>query len=107
MQTHEGLLQAQAWVQVYPTQRSRDLDPEAKRRRSFIGASGQWDCNIRRKLHSHVSPHAGGQLNYILPDSIHLSWPIILVRISAVLAGTRRGYIVMSRFPIRVCPGLD
>ena len=43
MQTHKGLLQARAWVQVYPTQRSRDLDPEAKRRSSFIGASGPWD----------------------------------------------------------------
>ncbi|CAD7694358.1 unnamed protein product [Nyctereutes procyonoides] len=59
--------QAGAWLQVYPTQRSGDLDPETKRRGSFIGASGQWDCNIRRKLHSHVGPHAGGQLNYILP----------------------------------------
>ena len=43
MQTHEGLLQAGAWVQVYPTQRSRDLDPETKRRSSFTGASGPWD----------------------------------------------------------------
>ena len=43
MQTHEGLLQARAWVQVYPIERSRDLDPEAKRRSSFIGASGPWD----------------------------------------------------------------
>ena len=37
-------LQAPAWVQIYPTLRSRDLDPETKRRRiSFIGASGPWD----------------------------------------------------------------
>ena len=37
-------LQARAWVQIYPTLRSRDLDPETKRRRSsFIGASGPWD----------------------------------------------------------------
>ena len=27
--------------------------------------------------------HTGGRLNYILPCSIHLSWPIILVRIGA------------------------
>ena len=43
MQSHKGLLQARAWVQVYPTQRSRDLDPEIKRLSNFIGASGQWD----------------------------------------------------------------
>ena len=36
-------LQPQAWVQVYPTQQSRILDPETKRHRSFIGARGQWD----------------------------------------------------------------
>ena len=36
-------LQARAWVQVYPTQQSRDLDPETKKCSSFIGASGQWD----------------------------------------------------------------
>ena len=83
MQTHEDLLQARAWVQVYPTQWSRDLDPEAKRRSSFIGASGQWDCNTYRKLHSHVGPHAGGQLNHNLPHSDHLNWPITLVRIGA------------------------
>ncbi|XP_038412282.1 uncharacterized protein LOC102156984 isoform X1 [Canis lupus familiaris] len=58
--------QARAWLQVHPTQRSRDLDPETKRRSSFVGARGPWDCNIRRKLHSHVGPHAGGRLNYIL-----------------------------------------
>ena len=28
MQTHQFDLQTRAWVQVYPTQRSRDLDPE-------------------------------------------------------------------------------
>ena len=43
MQTHEGLLQARAWVQVHPTRRSRDLDPETKRLSSFIGARGPWD----------------------------------------------------------------
>ena len=43
MQSHEGLLQAGAWVQVYPMQQSRDLDPETKRLSNFIGASGQWD----------------------------------------------------------------
>ena len=31
---------------------------------------------IRRKLHSHVGPHAGGPLNYILPYSIRLNWPL-------------------------------
>ena len=66
-------LQARAWVQAHPTQRSRDLDPETKRRSSFIGASGQWDCNIPRKLHSRVGPHAGGQLNRNIPYSDHLN----------------------------------
>ena len=42
MQTHEGLLQARAWVQAHPTQRSRDWDPETKRRRRARGASGPW-----------------------------------------------------------------
>lgn len=36
-------LQARAWVQVHPTQRSRDLGPETKRRSSFLGATGPWD----------------------------------------------------------------
>ena len=36
-------LQAGAWVQVHQTHWSRDLDPETKRRGSFIGASGPWD----------------------------------------------------------------
>ena len=43
MQSHEGLLQARAWDQVYPTQWSRDLNPETKRPSNFIGTSGQWD----------------------------------------------------------------
>ena len=46
MQTPEGFftaLQAGAWVQVHPTQRSRDLHPETKRRSSFIGASVPWE----------------------------------------------------------------
>ena len=37
-------LQARAWVQVYPTQQSRDLDPKTKKLSNFIGASGQWDA---------------------------------------------------------------
>ena len=61
-------LQARAWVQVYPTRRSRDLDPGAQRRSSFPGASGPRDCNTHRRLHSHVSPPAtGGQLTASLP----------------------------------------
>ena len=95
MQTYEGFLQARAWVQVYPTQWSQDLDPEAKRRSSFIGASGQWDCNIRRKLHSPVGPQAGGQLNNILPYSIHLSWPITLVRFGAQFWWAQGGVILL------------
>ena len=43
MQTPKGSLQSGACVLVHPTQRSRDLDPETKRRSSFIGASGPWD----------------------------------------------------------------
>ena len=80
MQTHEGLLQARAWVQVHPTQRSRDLDPETKRRSSFIGPVAHEIVTYAESC-SHVGPHAGARLNYILPYSIHLSWPIILVRI--------------------------
>ena len=48
------------------------MDPEAKMRSSFIGASGQWDCNTHRKLHSH---------------SDHLNWPVTLVRIGGHKAG--------------------
>ena len=36
-------LQAGAWFQVHLTQQRMDLDPETKRRSSFIGASGPWD----------------------------------------------------------------
>ena len=43
MQTPKGSLQSGACVLVQPTQRSKDLDPETKRRSSFIGASGPWD----------------------------------------------------------------
>ena len=50
-------LQAGAWVQVHPTQRSRDLDPETKRHSRFIGSV---DRGICRNLHSHVGLHAGG-----------------------------------------------
>ena len=39
MQTHEGLLQARAWVRVYPTQRSRGLDPRGGFQLSFKGWS--------------------------------------------------------------------
>ena len=78
MQTPKGSLQSGACVLVHPTQRSRDLDPETKRCSSFIGASGPWDT---QKLHSRVSPHAGGRLNYTSPYRIHLTWPISLVRI--------------------------
>ena len=50
-------LQGGAWVQVHPTQRSRDLDPETKRHSRFIGSV---DRGICRNLHSHVGQHAGG-----------------------------------------------
>ena len=46
MQAQEGLFASLSLGPSIPdteTQRSRDLDPEAKRRSSFIGASGQWD----------------------------------------------------------------
>ena len=62
MQTLKGLFTSSSWVQVYLTQRSRDLDPETKRHSSFIGTSGQWDmqkvaqscwstCRWRIELH--------------------------------------------------------
>lgn len=43
MQTPKVSLQSGACVLVHPTQQSRDLDPETKRRSSFIGAIGPRD----------------------------------------------------------------
>ena len=43
MQTPKGSLQSGACVLVHPTQQSRDLDPETKRRSSFVGDIGPWD----------------------------------------------------------------
>ena len=88
-------LQARAWAQVYPTQQSRDLDPKVKRCSSFIGASGQWDCNTHRKLHSHVGPHAGGQLNYNLPYSDCLNQPVTLVRIGVQVWQAKGGVYIL------------
>ena len=81
MQTHEGLFTSSSLGPSIPHTAEQRLGPQAKRRSSFIGASGQWDSNTHRKLHSHVGPHAGGQLNHESPYSDHLNWPITLVRI--------------------------
>ena len=87
MQTPKGSLQSGACVLVHPTQRSRDLDSETKRHNSFIRSVDSGRC---RNLQSCRSRRRWLiELNYNLPYSIHLSWPITLVRIGAQFWGTQ------------------
>ena len=74
------------------------------RLRSAAALKGPVAHGIHRKLHSRVGPHAGGQLNYTLPYSSNDLAYYFGQNRREVLAGTKQGYIVMSRFPIRVCP---
>ena len=79
---------------MHPTQQRMDLDPETKRRSSFIGASGPWDTQKVAQSCLFTSRW---------PIELHLTleYPLALAYYfgqnwSAVLGDIKQGYIVMS-----------
>ena len=66
-------LQARTWVQVYPTQRSRDLDPEVGYSWDFMGRSRGFSEEVEEFFHSDMGERVGEFLKICFHSNTGLS----------------------------------